>query len=136
MVTFAIDESSETFDALLDAMKEFNRQAVGVGGSQKFNVALRDDAGRLVGGVAARLAGDSMYLDIVWSDETVRGQGHGRTMMDMIEAEGLRRGARGAWLYTMSWQARPFYEKLGYRCVGEIPFLGNEHRQYFMWKEL
>ena len=40
-VTFAIDESRETFEALLGGMKAFNRRATGVGGSQKFNVALR-----------------------------------------------------------------------------------------------
>ena len=135
-VTFAIDESRETFEALLGGMKAFNKRATGVGGSQKFNVALRDETGRILGGAAATLAGDSMYLDIVWNDDAVRGQGHGRTIMEMIEAEGRRRGARAAWLYTMSWQARPFYEKLGYTCIGEMPFLGEQHRQYFMWKQL
>jgi hypothetical protein len=54
----------------------------------------------------------------------------------MIETEGRKRGAHDAWLYTMSWQARPFYEKLGYTCVGETPFMGERYRRYFMWKQL
>jgi GNAT superfamily N-acetyltransferase len=134
-VTFAIDEAQETYEALLEGMKAFNKKAVGVGGSQKFNVALRDDAGQVIGGAAATLAGDSMYLDIVWTGDSARGQGHGRRIMEMIEAEGRRRGANDAWLYTMSWQARPFYEKLGYACVGETPFM-QKYRRYFMWKQL
>lgn len=134
--TFSIDESSDTFRALLEGMKAFNKAAVGVGGAQKFNIAVRDDGGRIVGGVAATLAADSLYLDVVWAEESIRGQGHGRAMMDMIEAEGRRRGARYGWLYTMSWQAWPFYEKLGYACVGEMPFLDDRHRQYVMWKRL
>ena len=135
-LAFEIDENKETFDALLEAMKAFNRQTTGIGPSQKFNVAARDESGRIVGGIAATLAGDSMYLDIVWSDDSIRGQGHGRKMMDVVEAEGRRRGAHAAWLYTMSWQARPFYEKIGYACIGEMPFMGGQHRQYFMWKAL
>jgi GNAT superfamily N-acetyltransferase len=135
-VTFAIDESTETFQALLEGVKAFNKAAVGVGGGQRFNVVLRDYDGRIVGGAAATLSADSLYLDIVWNDDTIRGQGHGRAMMEMIETEARRRGARDSWLYTMSWQARPFYEKLGYVCVGETPFLGGQHRRYFMWKQL
>jgi GNAT superfamily N-acetyltransferase len=132
----SIDETSETFDALLQAMKAFNRKVAGISPAQKFNVALRNEEGCILGGVAATLSSDAMYLDIVWADEQVRGQGQGRTMMEAIEAEGRRRGARYAWLYTMSFQARPFYEKLGYICMGEMPYMGEKHRQYFMWKRL
>ena len=135
-IDFRIDESSDTFRALLEGMKAFNKAKVGVGGAQKFNVALREENGRIVGGVGATLAADSLYLDVVWNEESVRGNGYGRTMMEMIEAEARRRGAHYAWLYTMSWQARPFYEKLGYTCVGEMPFLEDRHRQYVMWKLL
>jgi len=39
-------------------------------------------------------------------------------------------------LYTLSWQARPFYEKLGYRVFGEMPFADGAHRRYFMRKDL
>ena len=135
-LTLSIDESTETFQVLLEAIKAFNKAAVGVAGGQRFNVALRDGDGRIAGGVAATLSADSLYLDIVWNDDSVRGQGHGRAMMETIEAEARRRGARVSWLYTMSWQARPFYEKLGYVCVGEIPFMGGQHRCYFLWKQL
>jgi GNAT superfamily N-acetyltransferase len=135
-LSFSIDENRETFDTLLEGMKAFNLAATGVGGGQRFNVALRDDSGRIVGGVAATLSADSLYLDIVWADDSIRGQGQVRAMMEAIETEARRRGARDAWLYTMSWQARPFYEKFGYACVGETPFMGDRYRRYFMWKQL
>lgn len=135
-VNISIDEDPKTFDALLEAMKAFNKRAVEIAPAQRFNVALRDSEGRIVGGAAATLSADSLYLDIVWNDDAVRGQGHGRAIMELAEAEGRRRGARNCWLYTMSWQARPFYEKLGYVCFGEMPYLGDEHKRYFMWKML
>ena len=135
-LTLAIDESSDTFNTLLEEMKAFNRKAVDVPPSQKFNAALRDGGGRIVAGIAATLSADSLYFDIVWADETIRGEGYGRQLMEATEAEARRRGARYAWLYTMSWQARPFYERQGYACVAEMPYLGGEHHYYFMWKAL
>jgi GNAT superfamily N-acetyltransferase len=134
--TIAFDEDPETFAALLAGMKAFNNRVADIRPAQKFNVAARDAEGRIVGGIAATLSSDSLYLEIVWNDDSIRGQGHGRRMMEMIEAEGLRRGARHVWFYTMSFQARPFYEKLGYACFAEMPYMGETHRRYFMWKKL
>jgi len=119
-------------------MKAFNEAPVGVGPRREIQCDLvrRGEGGRIVGGVAETLSSDSLYLDIVWNGHSIRGQGHRRTMMRAIEAEGRRRGSRCAWLYTKSWQARPFYERLGYTCVSEKPFLEDRHRQYVMWKRL
>jgi hypothetical protein len=36
----------------------------------------------------------------------------------------------------MSFQAKPFYEKLGYRQFAELPWLGGKHRRHFMRKDL
>jgi GNAT superfamily N-acetyltransferase len=100
------------------------------------NVAVRDDDGRLRGGVVARVAFDTVYVDIVWLDDSLRGSGHGRAMMAQVEDKARQLGARIAWLYTLSWQARPFYEKLGYRVFGEMPFHDATHHRYFMRKDL
>ena len=44
-------------------------------------------------------------------------------MMKLAEEEAIRRGCVGVWLDTHSFQARPFYEKLGYgiRRTREFP---------------
>jgi GNAT superfamily N-acetyltransferase len=134
--TIAFDEDPETFAALLEGMKAFNKRVADIRPAHKFNVAARDADGRIVGGIAATLSSDSLYLEIVWNDDSIRGQGYGRRMMEMIEKEGRRRGARNVWLYTMSFQARPFYEKVGYECVADMPYMGETHRRHIMWKKL
>lgn len=134
-VTFSIDEDPKTVESLIEGIKGFNRQFVDSPPLQKFNVALRDGAGAVIGGVAATLSAGSMYLEVVWNGDAVRGQGHGRKMIQMIEDEGKKRGALDSWLYTMSFQAQPFYEKLGYKVYGEVPFPGG-HKRIIMWKAL
>ena len=130
------DDEGEIFKALVEALIAFNRDAAGVGRGEPVVVTVRDDDGTLRGGVWGRVSGDSAYFDVVFLEEPLRGQGRGRAMMVAAEGEARRRGARDVWLYTLSWQARPFYEKQGYVCVGEMPFLGGKHHYYFMWKAL
>jgi GNAT superfamily N-acetyltransferase len=86
--------------------------------------------------VVGRLAGDSVYMEIVWNDDDVRGTGMGRETMRLVEDEARRLGARESWLYTMSFQAKPFYEKLGYTQFAELPWLGGKHKRHFMRKDL
>ena len=136
MITLSVDEDPKTFEAIVEGMKAFNNNFIDAPPPQKFNVALRDASGRIVGGIGATLGAESLYLEVVWNDESVRRQGYGRKMITMVEEEGRRRGAKDCWLYTMSFQAQPFYEKMGYETRGEIPFPVGGHKRIFMWKPL
>jgi len=135
-VTFEFDDSAETAKAIRDGLTAFNRNAVNTQDPIAVNVAVHDEAGKLCGGVVARGSHDKLYADIVGLDESLRGGGHCRAMMDKVENKARELGAKIAWLYTLSWQARPFYEKLGYRLFGEMPFHDGAYRRYFMRKEL
>jgi GNAT superfamily N-acetyltransferase len=130
----ALDNGPDVRDAVLTGLTAYNR-AAGHPEPMPINVAVRDDAGVVRGGVVARCALDTVYIDLVWLDESLRGQGSGRTMIELVETEARKIGATQAWLYTLSWQARPFYEILGYRVFGEMTY-GGKHRRYFMRKDL
>jgi GNAT superfamily N-acetyltransferase len=135
-VTIDYDDSADTAKAIRDGLTEFNHKAVNFPEPIPVNVAVRDGDGALRGGIVARVALDTVYIDIVWIDDALRGGGHGRIMMERVEEKARALGAKLAWLYTLSWQARPFYEKLGYRVFGEMPFADGAHQRYFMRKEL
>jgi len=117
-------------------MRVFNRGAIPDLTSRKITIAVRDASGGLHGGCIGRIAGDSMYVEVVWNDDEARSHGFGRRMMLMLEAEAKKSGTRESWLYTMSFQAKPFYEKLGYTQFAELPWLGGKHARHFMRKDL
>jgi hypothetical protein len=52
------------------------------------------------------------------------------------ETEAVARGCHSAWLDTFAFQARPFYERLGYTCFGELNDYPNGSARYFMKKTL
>jgi peptidoglycan hydrolase-like protein with peptidoglycan-binding domain len=49
-----------------------------------------------------------------------RGHGFGRELMKRAELYAVERGCTDAFLDTFSFQARPFYEKLGHRVFGML----------------
>jgi GNAT superfamily N-acetyltransferase len=130
------DPDDAILRGLMAGMRAFNRAAVPELQSHKIVAAIRDADGILHGGVIGRMAGDSVYMEIVWTDDSTRGQGFGSAAMRLVEERARGLGAREAWLYTMSFQARPFYEKLGYTQFAELTWLGGRHARHFMRKDL
>ncbi|MFL5407009.1 MAG: GNAT family N-acetyltransferase [Myxococcales bacterium] len=53
--------------------------------------------------------------------DDVRGRGIGRALLAFLEEQARARGAKKLLLWAQV-QARPFYEKAGYRVVSEKPF--------------
>ena len=130
------DADDSALRGLMDGLRTFNSAAVPGLKSHKIVAAIRDDDGTLHGGVIGRMAGDSVYMEIVYNDDAVRGTGLGRETMRLVEDRARELGAREAWLYTMSFQAKPFYEKLGYSQFAELPWLDRTHARHFMRKDL
>jgi hypothetical protein len=56
--------------------------------------------------------------------------------MDALEDEARAFGAKHAYLDTFSFQARPFYEKRGYRVFGTLENYPDAHSRYWMTKSL
>lgn len=114
----------------------FNQETAGRPDPIPFTVAVREDDRRIRGGIRAIMHWDVLYIDHFWLDTDLQRDGLGARVIAAAEAEGKRRGANVCWLDTFSWQARPFYEKQGYKVFGELPYAAGKHRRYFMWKQL
>ena len=118
--------------ALFAQLGAYNRAAVEAWSKSSFSLVLRNGAGTLVGGGHAEVLLGLAEIRAVWVEEARRGQGLGRALMGAIEAAAQERGARRAFLYTYSFQARGFYEGLGYRLLASLPFPeGDVERHYF-----
>jgi ribosomal protein S18 acetylase RimI-like enzyme len=131
--TFAPEEYRE----LVSGLVEYNVAQVGSEGHDGLLVTLRE-SGKLLGGVGGYSHWGWLYLSHVWLDDTLRGQGWGRKLVEAAEAEGLTRGCRHVHLDTFSFQALPFYRALGYAVFGHLDDYpaGTGHTRYFLKKDL
>lgn len=82
---------------------------------------IRPDTREVVGGLTGRTSHGMLFVDFLVLPAAMRGRGLGRRIMEMAEGAAAARGARTAFLYTLSYQAGPaYYAKLGYREMGRI----------------
>lgn len=90
-------------------------------------VYARDESGKLRGGLIGNRQGEWLNIKYLWVSDETRGSGLGGQLMHAAEEEARRQGCRHALVDTFSFQARPFYEKQGYRLkmtLDDFPYQG------------
>jgi GNAT superfamily N-acetyltransferase len=102
---------------------------------EEFVTALKTPAGEVKGGIYALTWAGMLFIKWLWIDEAYRRNGHGRKLMASAEEEGRRRGCTTVWLDTFEFQARPFYEKLGYSSFGTLDYPAG-FKRFFLQKAL
>jgi GNAT superfamily N-acetyltransferase len=124
--------------AVRDGIGAHANAAIGLPEPQRSvqNFFLREETGKIVGGVLANFWGDWMYADFVWVDRALRGKGYATKLMSAAEGHAISRGCTSAFLSTFSFQARPLYEGLGYRVFGELIDYPKGHSLYYLAKPL
>jgi len=91
------------------------------------------DDGVFVGGIYGNYQYDYLFINILFVDEDYRGQHIASKLMDLIEADALKRQVYNLYLTTFEFQALDFYKKRGYKEVMTIydyPIGYKEHTVY------
>ena len=83
-------------------------------------VFVRDRLSRVVAGVYGTTFWGLFWVQMVWVEESLRGQGYGTELMRIAEREAHGRGCKLARLETFAPETLDFYEKLGYEVFGEL----------------
>ena len=105
-------------------------------GFQPLGVFLRAANGTIVGGVWGQVNWNWVHIGLVWVAEALRGTGYGRQLIAAMEHAAKERDCSAAHLDTFSYQARPFYESLGYKVFGTLDDYPPGHQRFFMKKTL
>jgi len=103
---------------------------------QHLTVALRDGEGTLIGGLIGEIFWGWLAVRMLCVAKAHRGVGHGAALMARAEEEALVRGCHGVHLTTLGFQAKRFYEKLGYVTFGSLPDFPRDHTRYYFAKTL
>ncbi len=99
-------------------------------------VTLRDADGTLVGGGWAQVLLGLAEIRGVWVRENLRGRDLGTEVMRRLEAAARERGATRAMLFTYSFQAGPFFERLGYAWLATLPRSQGNAERHDLTEEL
>lgn len=128
--------SEDTRQAILAPLRTYNQSHTGVTEHRGLAIELRDETGVIIGGLWGTTSFGWLFIQLLVVPDALRGQGVGRELMSRAEAEAVARGCHAVWLDTFEFQARPFYERLGYRCFGQLEDYPKGFARFFMQKSL
>lgn len=127
----------EAFHKMWTPLLQFNEAAVGNATARTLAVLVKDTVtDELIGGLWARSLWGSLYIDIVFVPEELRGTGIGASLLRKAEAEAIRRECREMWTDTYAFQAKSFYEKLGFTVFGRLDGPAPIFPRFFLKKSL
>lgn len=122
-------------DVIATGLGGFNTSRAGPGEWRRLSVLIQD--GEAVrGGLWGVTSYGWLFTELLFVPEDLRGRGVGAEILERAEAEARARGCTGAWLDTFDFQARGFYERLGYRVFGQIDDHPPGGARFFMKKPL
>ena len=121
---------------ILAPLVDYNTQQVGPSHGRPVVVAISDATGAVIGGLWGHTGYEWLFTQLLVVPESLRGLGVGKAVMQLAEQEAVQRGCHSAWLDTFQFQARGFYEHLGYECFGELPNYPRDNARFFMKKVL
>lgn len=99
-------------------------------------LTVTDDDNQIVAGLVASTWWGGLEVQYLWVGDQCRKSGYGRQLIQRAEEEARKRGCHMAYVDTFDFQARGFYEKLGYRVYGDLPGYAHRHTRYYLAKDL
>jgi GNAT superfamily N-acetyltransferase len=135
-ITVESQPKEEERRKVIDGLTSYNESQTGDVGYERLTLLLRDTSGGVVGGLLGEIYWEWLHIDILWVHESLREHGYGGKLMAAAEWEAMARGCGAAFLDTFSFQALPFYERLGYEVFGELADYPPGHTRYFLRKLL
>ena len=122
--------------AILAPLRAYNDSQVSPSQGRALVIQVKDEMDATLGGLWGYTGYGWLFTQLLVVPTSLRGQGIGTQLMQLAETEAVTRGCHSAWLDTFEFQARGFYERLGYSCFGELPNYPVGFSRYFMKKGL
>jgi GNAT superfamily N-acetyltransferase len=137
IVTLSSDRDPRAEAVISEGLAAFNGQHFRPSDRETLDVLVRDEGtGAVTGGIVGHTSYGLFFLDLFYLPEERRGTGLGSRLVSLAEEEARRRGCSAAFVYTVTFQAPGFYERLGYSRFGEVAAPPDGATRIFLSKRL
>ncbi|NOU52490.1 GNAT family N-acetyltransferase [Pseudoalteromonas sp. JBTF-M23] len=139
-IELTVSPTQAQLNAISRGIAEFNAQYLPNDNSHdtglKCVITVQDDNEQIIGGLQASVVWSHCVLELLWLSEQVRGKGVGTQLMQYLEQFAKQHNLYQIRTETLDFQAKPFYEKLGFKVYGELENTPPGHTSYFLVKQL
>jgi len=118
-----------------ESLSSYNIAATGQESWYPVGFFLKSGRGEWLGGLLGNLWGGWLHVTHLWVSAPARRLGHGTRLLQAAEHYAVERGCFASTLETASFEARPFYEKLGYEVFAALEDYPPGHTKYYLRKQ-
>lgn len=137
MLTLALTRDPQAEAVIGGGLAAYNAGRFRPADRTTLDVLVRDDnSGEPVGGLLGHTSYGLFFLELFYLPGELRGSGLGSRIIGLAEGEAQRRGCTAGFVYTVTFQAPGFYERHGYRRLGEIDCPPDGATRIFLTKAL
>jgi ribosomal protein S18 acetylase RimI-like enzyme len=120
VIEIQTDLNLSDMSVIVNGLTEYNASKTNGEMPSYLVITVRDQMQNLTGGLLGATYLGWLQVHAVWLSDALRGRGYGTRLMRQAEEEAQRRGCPRVFLETLSFQALPFYEKLGYTVISQV----------------
>lgn len=110
-LTPPLPPQDEELDALRIGLSSYNTAQAGTHLRERIASFIKDEQGKVLGGIVADIKWGWLHVDWLWIDEGIRKDGWGARLLATMEQYASDKGITHVHLETTSFQALPFYQK-------------------------
>ncbi|WP_315065798.1 GNAT family N-acetyltransferase [uncultured Clostridium sp.] len=141
MKDYIIKESSDDeAESIIDNLVSYNLSIIPKIQEGSFifiNRVIKNSENKIIAGINSKMyCWNCLYIDSLWVDANYRKFGFGAELLNEVEMIAKKRGCRLIHLDTFDFQAKDFYIKQGYEVFGVLDNCPENHRRYYMKKDI
>ena len=122
------------FEAIFAALEACSQPVIGPAQPRLLAIPIHDDNGAVAGGLWGYTLFGWLHVQMLFVPVPLQGRGVGAALMTAAEAEARNRGCRGVHVDAFSFQAAPFYRKIGFTLFGKLEDCPPGHDRLFFCK--
>jgi GNAT superfamily N-acetyltransferase len=126
----------EDLRVIHEGLREFTDGYAGPVNARPFALFIRDNAGKVLGGLDAELRWTWLFISHLWLPEPLRGRGLGSALLARAEGFAKEHDCAAVYLDTLEFQALSFYEHRGYSIYAVLEDFPPGSRRLYLQKNL
>ena len=131
-----VDLTEEQMEEIDSMLEEYDDSHICFKLDGTVNIGVFYDGNLIAGAGGCMTAYRIFYVSTVFVDESFRGKGIGKKLMECIENRAASLGANLIRLDTFDWQGVDFYKSIGYEQVGYYKSESDNFSEHFLLKKL
>lgn len=117
-----------------DRLKEHNHKNIAPDTHRDLVLFKKSDSGQVLAGLVGSTNWGWLYIRLLWVDDSLRGQGVGKSLIRTAEEIARSRRCNHSWIDTFNPVALRSYQELGYIVFGQMEDFPPGKVRYFLKK--